>query len=118
MSPSKGLTKDGGFFRGVADQLKLIWYLWKDPRISPLLKLLPFGSIIYLISPLDIAIPVIDDVGVLLFFTNLFVELCPEDIVEEHRKTIRNTVRGEWAVKPEIEFSEEEISDAEFKDKI
>jgi hypothetical protein len=60
---------EGGFVQGIADHLKLVWRLWRDQRVSPLLKILPFGSLIYLISPLDIAIPLIDDVGVIWFFT-------------------------------------------------
>ncbi len=105
---------DGGMFRGIAEHLKLIWLLWNDPRISPFLKLLPLGSLVYLISPLDMAIPIVDDVGVMWFFTYLFIELSPQEIVEEHRRTIRNTVNAEWAKTPQPDFEEEDIQDAEF----
>ena len=40
----------GGFFQGIADHLKLVWRLWLDPRVNPLLKILPFGSLIYLLQ--------------------------------------------------------------------
>lgn len=110
--------RDSAFFRGIADHFKLVWALWTDPRVSPLLKILPLGSIIYLVSPLDMVIPVIDDVGVMWFFTYLFIELAPEDIVEEHRRNIVHTVYREWKeTKDDVEFSEEDIQDAEFREK-
>ena len=109
--------KDGDMFRNIAEHFQLIWKLWQDPRISPLLKLLPLGSIIYLISPLDMAVPVIDDVGVLWFFTYLFIELSPEDIVEEHRRSIRGTYNAKWKDDDETHISDEDIQDAEFTEK-
>ena len=114
---SLNTPRDGAFFRGIADHFKLVWALWTDPRVSPFLKILPLGSIIYLVSPLDIAIPVIDDVGVLWFFTYLFIELAPEEIVEEHRRKITNTIYPEWKDTDDIQFSEEDIQDAEFREK-
>lgn len=109
--------KDGDFFRNVAEQAQLIWRLWRDPRVSPLLKLLPFGSLIYLVSPLDAMIPVIDDVGVIWFFTYLFIELAPEDIVEEHRRSISKTYYTKWKDDNETNISEEDVQDAEFQEK-
>ena len=62
-----------------------------DSRVSGLLKLLPLGSLIYLISPIDFVpgglmnvIGAADDVAVVWFGFTLFVELCPPHIVEEH----------------------------------
>jgi hypothetical protein len=109
--------KDSNFFRGIADYSRLVWHLWQDPRINPLLKLLPLGSLVYLFSPFDLAIPVIDDIGVLWFFTSLFIELCPEDIVDEHRQDIINTIEREWEETPEYDFKEEDIEDAKFEEK-
>ena len=109
--------KDGNFFYEIADQIKLVWRLWRDPRVSPFLKLLPFGAILYLVSPFDMVIPLIDDVGVLWFFSYLFIELSPPDVVEEHRQAIRTTLRGEWkAEKDHQPFQEDDIHDAEFKE--
>lgn len=109
--------KDGAFFRGIADHFKLVWALWTDPRINPFLKILPLGSIIYLISPFDIVIPLVDDIGVLWFFTYLFIELSPEEIVEEHRQNIQNTVFRDWKETDDEPFSEEDIEDADFYEK-
>jgi hypothetical protein len=86
-------------------------------RVNPLLKLLPFGSILYLISPLDMAIPVVDDIGVIWFFTYLFIELCPEDIVEEHKTAIQQTINVKWRDEEELVIDEENIVDAEYREK-
>lgn len=107
----------GGIFQGIADHLKLVLRLWQDTRINPFLKLLPFGSFIYMLSPLDIAIPVVDDVGVIWFFTYLFIELCPDYIVEEHKSAIKNTVTGSWRDEDVPEFKEEDILDADYEEK-
>jgi len=108
---------EGGFVQGIADHLKLVWRLWRDQRISPLLKILPFGSLVYMISPIDIAIPVIDDVGVVWFFTYLFVELCPEDIVNEHRMKIKSLIGAEWRNADLTDIKEEDIVDATYEEK-
>ena len=49
------------------------------------LKLLPIGSLIYLFSPLDAAIPFIDDAVIVGLGTYAFIELCPPEVVEEHQ---------------------------------
>jgi uncharacterized membrane protein YkvA (DUF1232 family) len=108
---------NGGFIQGIADHLKLVWRLWTDNRVSSLLKVLPFGSLLYMVSPIDIAIPMIDDVGVLWFFTYLFVELCPIDIVEEHRAAIKTLVGGGWKNDDLPKFDEEDIVDAKYEEK-
>lgn len=111
--------KDGDFFRGIAEHLQLVWRLWKDPRINPLLKFLPLGSLVYLFSPLDMIIPVIDDIGVLWFFSYLFIELSPEEIVAEHRRDIAKTYQTKWKEQEnEPKISEADIQDADFKEKI
>lgn len=121
MKDSKDLNnpRDGAFFRGIADHFKLVWALWMDPRINPLLKILPLGSILYLISPFDMALPVVDDVGLLWFFTYLFIELSPEEIVAEHRQKIASMIYSQWkeSDSDEVQFSEEDIEDAEFTEK-
>jgi len=116
--PRKIIDGEGsGFFQGIANHLKLVWLLWQDMRVNPLLKMLPFGSILYLISPLDIAIPVVDDIGVIWFFTYLFIELCPEVIVEEHKAAIQQTINLKWRDEEKPEIDEEDIVDAEYKEK-
>ena len=116
-NPKKvNLSSGDGLFQNIAEHLQLVWKLWLDPRISPFLKLLPLGSIIYMISPLDMVIPVIDDIGVLWFFTYLFIELCPEEIVEEHLSEIRSTIEG-TVVNDYSDIDEDSIEDAQFHPK-
>lgn len=86
---------DGGFFRNLTVQIKLILRLMGDRRVNPLLKLLPIGALIYLIVP-DIAFGPIDDALVIWLGTALFVELCPPEIVKEHRDTLTSVIEGEW----------------------
>ena len=73
-----------GFITGMSRTLQLVFRLILDGRVSFLLKLLPIGALAYLFSPLDAAIPAVDDALVIGLGTYTFLELCPQDIVEEH----------------------------------
>lgn len=84
------LPKNGGFFQDLTLRLKLILRLLGDGRVNPLLKLLPIGSLVYLIVP-DIAPGPIDDAAVIWLATYLFVELCPPDVVQEHLDGLKAT---------------------------
>jgi len=88
---SRGMTRD------FVDRLKLIFKLMGDKRVSPWVKLIPIGALAYLISPIDLimgipGIDALDDAAVLWIGSNLFVELCPPDVVQEYLQEIRNTV--------------------------
>ncbi len=85
----------GGFFQELGMNLKLIVRLIRDRRVSPLLKLLPVGSLVYLILP-DLAPGPIDDAAVIWLGSVLFVELCPADVVQEHRDALHSVVDGEF----------------------
>lgn len=99
----------GGIFRDLATRIKLILRLLADPRINPLLKLLPIGSLFYLVIP-DLIPGPIDDAAIIWLGTYLFVELCPPDVVKEHMEALAQVVPGEWR----DPLDEEEIIDAEF----
>jgi hypothetical protein len=79
-----------GFFQDLTMRIKLIMRLMGDGRVNPLLKLLPIGSLIYLVMP-DIAPGPIDDAAVIWLATYLFVELCPPNVVQEHLETLNAT---------------------------
>jgi hypothetical protein len=79
-----------GFFQDITLRLKLILKLLGDGRVNPLLKILPIGSLIYLIVP-DIAPGPVDDAAVIWLATYLFVELCPPDVVQEHLDALNAT---------------------------
>jgi hypothetical protein len=82
--------KSDGFFQGLTLRIKLILRLIGDPRVNTLLKLLPIGSVVYLVLP-DLAPGPIDDAAVIWLATYLFVELCPPDVVQEHLEALKAT---------------------------
>ncbi len=84
------LSQKTGFFQDLTLRIKLIMRLMGDGRVNPLLKLLPIGSLIYLIVP-DIAPGPIDDAAVIWLATYLFVELCPPNVVQEHLEALKAT---------------------------
>ncbi len=115
MDPKRRLVSkyQGDLFGSFGMQIRLIIKLLADRRINLLLKALPVFSVIYFISPLDFAIPVVDDVFVLWLANTLFLDLCPPEIVEEHRVSLERT--EERKKKEKIE--ERDIIDAKYKEK-
>ena len=79
-----------GFFKDLTLRIKLIFRLMGDGRVNPFLKLLPIGSLVYLIVP-DIVPGPVDDAAVIWLATYLFVELCPPDVVQEHLDALNAT---------------------------
>jgi len=102
-------------FVRIANYLKLFWRLLLDPRVSILLKMIPFGALVYGISPLDWAIPVVDDLVILFLAIYLFVELCPEDIVNVHRQSIEGVLEGKARdAQDDEKIAEEDLLEGEF----
>lgn len=93
--PDVFLEKDTtGKPQGLGAQFKLILRLLRDSRVNPLLKLLPVAATVYLISPFDSFLPVVDDAVVMGLGLYTFVELCPPEIVAEHRANLDAEARG------------------------
>lgn len=65
-------------------QIQLIARLMKDKRVHPLVKLLPFLSLIYLIYP-DLVPGPFDDAVVITLFLQFFLALVPDELIEELR---------------------------------
>lgn len=93
--PGKLVVPQGGMMRDVVKRLKLIARLMGDSRVNFFLKSLPLASVAYLIFPFDLApgvvfpiIGALDDAAILWLGANLFVELCPDDVVKEHMQAI------------------------------
>ena len=87
----------GGVLRDLVLRFKLIVRLMGDKRINPLLKLLPFASLAYLISPIDLiplipGVSALDDIAIVSLGAYLFVEFCPPNIVEEHMKSLSSNM--------------------------
>lgn len=106
-------TQQGGLVRGALNQLKLIFRLIGDSRVSLLAKVIPLGAFAYLLWPVDavnVALPIIgplDDAAILWLSSYIFTELCPPHVVAEHMK--------ELAANTTIN-SQDEIVDAEATD--
>jgi hypothetical protein len=92
-NPRKIAPYSGGMFQGLANRLKLIFRLMGDPRVSPVLKVIPVASLVYLLFP-DLAPGPIDDAAIIWLSTYLFVELCPPEVVQEHIKAIEQVIPG------------------------
>ena len=105
MSEKKDIinAQNTGFFQDLVQRIKLIWRLMTDPRVNFFLKLLPIASLVYLIFPFDlapgIAFPIIgalDDAAIVWIGTSLFMNLCPEDVVEEHWNELTKVISAKW----------------------
>lgn len=83
--------------RGLRNQVKLIWRLMRDERINPLLKALPLFSMLYLLFP-DIVPGPFDDAVIIGLGLYTFVEMCPDDIVADHRQALAAEARRRKAV--------------------
>jgi len=75
----------------VVRYVRLVWRLLTDKRVSPWLKaVIPTLVLAYVLSPWDLVadlIPVLgqlDDLAILLLGMQLFIGLCPKQIVQEH----------------------------------
>ncbi len=106
----------GGFFRTLSNQVRLIARLVADRRVSPLVKILPIASVVYMFIPTD-ALPLLpfDDAALIWLANSLFIEMCPQDVVEEHRRAIEGET-GIQVVSDKPTPEDENIIDAEFRD--
>ncbi len=80
--------------------LALVWRLLKDSRVPFLPKLIIPAAMAYVIFPIDLipdfilGLGQLDDLGIILLSIPLFIEFCPREIVEEHRRALETT-RGQ-----------------------
>jgi hypothetical protein len=91
ITPSSG----GGFFKELTTRVKLVLRLLGDRRVNIFLKALPVFSVLYFLFP-DIAPGPIDDAFIIWLGSYLFIELCPENVVEEHMQRLKQVVPGDW----------------------
>ena len=90
-----------GVMQDVILRIKLILRLMGDSRVSFWLKLLPIGSLIYLISPVDFVpgallplVGALDDAAIVWAGFYMFIELCPPHIVQEHMDALNSVISG------------------------
>ena len=78
----------------LSSQTRLALRLLRDPQVPLASKALPLVASLYLMSPIDLlpdVLPVlgqVDDVGLIVVATALFLRLCPEEVVAHHRAAI------------------------------
>ena len=107
------VSQQSGMIRNFINRTKLIWRLMADSRVSPWVKLIPIGALIYWVSPVDLIMGIpgldaVDDITVLWLGSTLFVELCPPKVVKEHVKAL--------AVNMEVTGAQDEVVDVEATD--
>ncbi len=101
----------------IVRNVQLAWRLLWDPRVPLSTKLVLPGLMgLYLLSPIDalpdVLLPLgqLDDLVVLLLGMSLFIELCPADIVAEHRAALRRRSARRGA-----DIEKTETIDAEYR---
>ena len=104
-----------GILAEIIKNIKLIWRLLNDGRVSPWLKMVVPATLLYLLFPIDIVPDVVpglgqlDDIAVILLGLKFFVEMCPEEIVRQHLDELAS-VASPWRVVEEDETPEAESS--------
>src|SRR5258706_3160657 len=87
------ISPNNGMIHNLVLRSKLILRLMGDPRVSTWAKLIPVGSLIYVVSPIDLIMGVpgldaLDDAAVIGLGYYFFIEMCPPDVVQEHLKAL------------------------------
>lgn len=83
-----------GVVTRLVNTLRLVWRLLTDARIPGLTKLIVPAALVYVLFPIDVVPDLIlglgqlDDLGVIALAATLFIELCPQDVVQEHRRAL------------------------------
>lgn len=88
-------TNKSGLLTEIAHNARLVWRLLSDNRIATLTKLtIPGLAAAYLLWPADLLPDVflglgqLDDLALLALAVKVFIDLCPADIVRQHRSAI------------------------------
>lgn len=70
----------------------LLWQLFTSAKVPLWVKAIPVLSILYFFSPFDVLlIPFLgplDDIAILIIGAKLFIELCPQELVDQLRDEI------------------------------
>jgi len=80
-----------GWFKEFFGQFQLAWRLLWDGRVPLLTKIVPLLMTVYLLSPVDLIPDValglgqLDDLAIFLVGMRLFVDICPPELVAEHK---------------------------------
>jgi uncharacterized membrane protein YkvA (DUF1232 family) len=99
----------------IIKNIKLIWRLLNDGRISLGVKMIIPATLLYLLFPVDIIPDIapglgqIDDIAVILLGLKIFVEMCPNEIVRQHLDELAS-VPSPWRIVEEDETPQVEPS--------
>lgn len=88
----KKMTENTSFLKSLGTELRLILKLMGDRRVPFWLKLIPLATVVYFFIPEPI--PFVDDFVVMSIGVYAFLEMCPDEIVEEYRMQLYNKKRG------------------------
>lgn len=108
-----------GALAQVVRTLRLLWRLVQDPRVSLFPKLIPVAALVYVVSPIDLlpdfilGLGQLDDFGIIMLGIALFVELCPKEIVAEHRRALNTEKSASRSTENVIDGSYRVIHDDE-----
>lgn len=114
-SPKQIGPPSGDFFTSLALRTRLFLRLMRDRRVNLLLKAIPFAGVLYLLFPLDIPTP-IDDAVVLWVGVNVFMELCPSEVVAEHEQALNGIASGNTHAAAKDDQGDENVIEGEFYD--
>lgn len=98
-----------GLFGDILFKIRLTIRLMTDQRVAFYLKLIPVIALVYLVVPFDLLIGPIDDAVLIMGAVQMFVSLCPQDVVEEHTDYLRN--RKSPQSSQTVQFLEEDAPD-------
>ncbi len=89
------------WMRDLFREVELTWRLIIDPRVPITYKTVPILTVAYMISPIDIVPELVlpglgqlDDLALIVLGLKLFVDLCPADIVAEHRRALEGPAKA------------------------
>lgn len=104
------VSSGGGMMGDLVRRLKLIVRLMGDNRVNPFVKLIPVASLAYLFFPFDLisvvpGVSALDDLALVSLGAYMFIEFCPEDVVQEHMRKLTSNM--------DTVASHDEIVDAE-----
>jgi uncharacterized membrane protein YkvA (DUF1232 family) len=89
-------VKAPGFFGELWRQVRLVFYLMKDPEVPVYLKILPLLGFLYILFPIDIitdVVPVLgqlDDLTILVIGSKVFIEMAPPQVVARYLEQMRS----------------------------
>lgn len=97
-----------GFINDILTKIRLTFNLVKDERVPLWLKAIPVFSLLYLIMPIDLLFGPVDDALIIYIGMDLFIDLCPREIVSQYLAEIE----GKPPSKPA-----DQVVDVEFREK-